>query len=178
MVFLLAPLLQRKREWHGCHPKQKTTERIPVWPGNPELSAMTRQRKTPGCINRLAGFMSHVPTEWMPVTLSSFNLLFYHSPSSPLPPPSARIFPFCRVEFAHLLQLFHCYLGIVTEETNASSCCGFTLAEALPLWFTQPSFFQFSRRNPAAQTRFIGNQSMCWWCCFLSTFAPCSQFLL
>lgn len=138
VVLLLAPLLQRERERHGCRPKQKTTERIPVWPRNPDLSAMTRQRKTPS-INRLAGFIS----EWMPVTLSSFNLVFYHSPSSPSPPPSARIFPFCRVEFAYFLQSFHCYLGIVTEETDASSCCGCTLAEALPLCFYSAFIFPF-----------------------------------
>ena len=88
--------------------------------------------------------------QWMSVLSLLFSLDFHHALTS-LPPPSAGFFFFLSVAFQQLFQWFHCYLGIVTTESNASSC--FVRADTL-LW-CRNSFLVSPRKKSGSRQNSI-----------------------
>ena len=130
---------------------------------------MKRPRNTCGCINTLAGFVTcwsnrknsrhehqrSLSSECLPILSLRFAFL---------PPPSAVYFFCCSPEFPQLVQLFPCYLELVTGENNATSCFGYTLADALPCCNSSLVFLgklkPCGRMNSQVKVRFTGNKSL------------------
>lgn len=151
---------------------------------------MKRQSETLDCI-RYAGFVtywsartntvlepSHVPVVggnpyqrgnrfWHSTERLSVPLLFYlgfcHTPSSPsLLLPSARFFVLCSVEFLQLFQLFHHYLGKVTREDKASSCCCAQCQTHFLCVTMSPSFLRKCRLNSIVKASFCREPIYTW----------------